>query len=99
LSGAAYAVAKAGVMNLMRYLAKEWAPDGIRVNCLAPGPIDTPMLARLDEATRASLAAATPLGRVGVPADVASVVGYLASPGASFLTGTVHNVSGGLLLD
>lgn len=99
LSGPAYAVAKAGVVNLTRYLAKEWAPAGVRVNCIAPGPIETPMLERLDARVRADLARAVPLGRVGRPEEVASSVRFLCSHDAGFLTGTVHNVSGGLVLD
>ena len=99
LSGPAYAVAKAGIINLTRYLAREWAADGIRVNCIAPGPIDTPMLERLDAAVRAGLAGATLVGRVGRPEDVADTVRFLCSAQASFITGTVHNLSGGLVLD
>jgi NAD(P)-dependent dehydrogenase (short-subunit alcohol dehydrogenase family) len=99
LSGPAYAVAKAGIVNLTRYLAKEWAPLGIRVNCVAPGPIETPMLQRLGEAVRTELAAAVPLGRVGRAEEVAASVRFLCSDEAGFLTGTVHNVSGGLVLD
>jgi 3-oxoacyl-[acyl-carrier protein] reductase len=99
LSGPAYAVAKAGIINLTRYLAREWAADGIRVNCIAPGPIDTPMLERLDAAVRAGLAGATLVGRVGRPEDVADTVRFLCSARASFITGTVHNLSGGLVLD
>lgn len=99
LSGPAYAVAKAGIVNLTRYLAKEWAPLGVRVNCVAPGPIETPMLARLDPAVRAKLARAVPLGRVGRPEEVAASVRFLCSREAAFLTGTVHNISGGLVLD
>lgn len=99
LSGPAYAAAKAGIVNLTRYLAKEWAPDGIRANCVAPGPVETPMLGRLDEATRASLGALTPLGRLATADDVAATIAFLVSADAAFLTGTVHNVSGGLWLD
>lgn len=99
LSGPAYAAAKAGVINLSRYLAREWSGDGIRVNCVAPGPVDTPMLARLDAATIDGLVAATPLGRLATAGDVAAVIRHLCSGAAGFLTGTVHNVSGGLLLD
>jgi 3-oxoacyl-[acyl-carrier protein] reductase len=99
LSGPAYAVAKAGVLNLVRYLAKEWGAEGIRVNAVAPGPVDTPMLARLPEATREALREAIPLGRIADPADVAGVVSFLCSPQAEYLTGTVLNVSGGLVLD
>lgn len=99
LSGPAYAAAKAGLLNLARYLAREWAADGIRVNCIAPGPIDTPMLRRLDPGVRADLARAVPLGRVGTAGEVAAAVRYLCSPGAAFLTGTLHNISGGLVID
>ncbi|MCC7199320.1 MAG: SDR family oxidoreductase [Gammaproteobacteria bacterium] len=99
LSGPAYAAAKAGVVNLTRYLAKEWAPDQIRVNCVAPGPVETPMLRRLDDSTRASLGAMTPLGRVASAQDVAGTIAFLLSEDAGFLTGTVHNISGGLFLD
>ncbi len=99
LSGPAYAVAKAGVLNLGRYLAKEWAEEGIRVNMLAPGPIDTPMLARFDAATRARLIASVPLGRLGRAEEIAGAVDYLTGPDAAFVTGTVQNLSGGLVLD
>jgi NAD(P)-dependent dehydrogenase (short-subunit alcohol dehydrogenase family) len=99
LSGPAYAAAKAGIVNLTRYLAKEWAPEGIRVNCLAPGPIDTAMVRRFEPQVRERLAASVPLGRIGRAEEVASAVAYLVSPDAAFLTGTVHNVSGGLVLD
>lgn len=100
LSGPAYAVSKAGLVNLMRYLAREWAPEGIRVNCISPGPIDTPMVSgRFDAATREGLAAAVPLGRIGEPREVAHAVDYLTSPSAAFVTGTVMNVSGGLVMD
>jgi NAD(P)-dependent dehydrogenase (short-subunit alcohol dehydrogenase family) len=99
LSGPAYAVAKAGIVNLTRYLAREWAAAGVRVNCIAPGPIDTPMLDRLGPAVRASLARAVPLGRVGRAEEVAASVRFLCSGEAGFLTGTVQNISGGLVLD
>lgn len=100
LSGPAYAVAKAGLINLTRYLAKEWAPAGIRVNCLAPGPIDTPMVTgRFSSEVLKNLRASVPLGRIGDPKDVAHAIDYLTSPAASFVTGTVMNLSGGLVLD
>ena len=100
LSGPAYAVAKAGLINLMRYLAKEWAAEGIRVNCLAPGPIATPMVTgRFSAEVIDRLKTAVPLGMVGEPTHVAHAIDYLTSPAASFVTGTVMNVSGGLVLD
>lgn len=100
LSGPAYAVAKAGLINLTRYLAKEWAPAGIRVNCLAPGPIDTPMVTgRFSTEVLTTLRNNVPLGRIGDPKDVAHAIDYLTSPAASFVTGTVMNLSGGLVLD
>ncbi len=99
LSGPAYAVAKAGIINLTRYLAKEWAAVDIRVNCVAPGPVDTPMLARLDSATVERLVAASPLGRLATADEVASTIVRLCTASGSFLTGTVQNVSGGMVLD
>jgi len=99
LSGPAYAAAKAGVLNLSRHLAKEWAGEGIRVNCVAPGPIDTAMVARFDAATRERLAASVPLGRIGTADEVAAAVAFLVGSDASYVTGAVMNVSGGLVLD
>ncbi|MFN5010538.1 MAG: SDR family NAD(P)-dependent oxidoreductase [Gammaproteobacteria bacterium] len=100
LSGPAYAVAKAGLVNLMRYLAREWAPQGVRVNCLAPGPIDTPMVTgRFSPEVLAQLRSAVPLGKLGEPRHVAHAVDYLLHPDAAFVTGTVMNVSGGLVFD
>lgn len=100
LSGPAYAVAKAGLINLTRYLAKEWAGEGIRVNCLAPGPIDTPMVTgRFTPEVLEQLRRSVPLGRIGQPEDVAHAIDYLISERASFVTGTVMNLSGGLVLD
>jgi NAD(P)-dependent dehydrogenase (short-subunit alcohol dehydrogenase family) len=99
LSGPAYAVAKAGIINLTRYLAKEWAGEGIRVNCLAPGPIDTPMVARFPAEVRERLEASVPLGRLGRAPEIAAAIAYLTSAEAAFVTGTVHNLSGGLVID
>jgi NAD(P)-dependent dehydrogenase (short-subunit alcohol dehydrogenase family) len=100
LSGPAYAVAKAGIINLTRYLAKEWAGEGIRVNCLAPGPITTPMVTgRFTPDVLEKLRAAVPLGELGEPAHVAHAIDYLTSSAAAFVTGTVMNLSGGMVLD
>jgi NAD(P)-dependent dehydrogenase (short-subunit alcohol dehydrogenase family) len=100
LSGPAYAVAKAGIINLTRYLAREWAKDGIRVNCLAPGPIETPMVTdRFDAQTIEGLIRAVPLRRLGQPDDIAHAIDYLTSQRAGFVTGTVMNLSGGLVFD
>lgn len=98
-SGPAYAVAKAGIINLCRYLGKEWASDGIRINCIAPGPVDTPMLDRLGDAGKQALRDSIPLGKLATTDHVTGTVEYLLSPSANMLTGTVHNISGGLVLD
>ena len=99
LSGPAYAAAKAGVLNLNRYLAKEWAPLGVRVNAVAPGPVRTPMLDRLGEDGIAALARSMPTGALTEPEEIAAAVAFLISPHARSMTGTVLNPSGGLVLD
>ena len=89
-----YSAAKAGIIGLTRALAKEMAPSGIRVNCVAPGAIDTKMLSGLDGGAISDIIARTPLGRLGRPDDVAEAIAFLASDRASFITGEVLTVSG-----
>lgn len=100
LSGSAgqanYAAAKAGLVGLARSIARELAPRGITANVVAPGPVETGMLASLSEARRAEVAAAVPLGRVARPEEVASAVTFLASPGSGYITGAVLPIDGGL---
>lgn len=96
----AYAASKAAVIQLARTLALELAPDGIRVNCLAPVATDTPMLSAFigdadpDEGRRAFVAG-IPLGRLAAPTDVAAAAVFLASDESSFITGAVIPVDGG----
>jgi 2-deoxy-D-gluconate 3-dehydrogenase len=99
LSGAAYASSKAALNNLTRYCAKEWAPDGIRVNMISPGPVDTPMLDRLSSEQHTGLKAALPLGRYATADECAAATLFLCSSHAASMTGTNTNISSGLVLD
>ena len=94
----AYSAAKAGVIGLTKALAKEVAPSGITVNCIAPGAIRTPMLDSFTEENLAALAEETPVGRIGRPEDVAASCVFLASEGARFITGQVLGVNGGFVI-
>ena len=98
LSGAAYAVAKAGVENLVRYLAREWAEAGLRVNAVSPGPVETPMVTRFEAPVLKKLEQAGLRGRLGTPEEIAAAIHFLASPEADWITGVSLNLSGGLIL-
>ena len=94
----AYSTAKAGLIGFTKALAKEEGPSGITVNCICPGLIDTDMNGALDEETIGAIVSETPLMRMGRPEDVASCCLYLASKQASFITGQIIGVNGGLVI-
>ncbi len=99
LSGAHYAVSKAGVICLTKQLARELGPHGITANAVAPGRIDTPMIHLASDEENEAFRLRTPLGRLGTPEDVAGAVVFLVSDEASFITGEIVDVNGGLLID
>jgi 3-oxoacyl-[acyl-carrier protein] reductase len=99
LAGAHYSVSKAGLICLAKQLARELGPHGITVNAVAPGRIDTPMIQVVPEAENEAFRQRTPLGRLGTAEDVANAVLFLASDEASFITGEILDVNGGLLID
>jgi 3-oxoacyl-[acyl-carrier protein] reductase len=93
-----YAAAKAGVAGMSRALAREIGSRNITVNCVAPGFIDTDMTKALTEQQTAGLLQQIPLGRLGLPEDIASAVSFLASSQAGYITGTTLHVNGGMYM-
>lgn len=93
-----YSAAKAGIMGFTKSLAREVGSRNITVNCVAPGFIDTDMTRALPEAQRQALLTHIPLGRLGTAQDIACAVGFLASDGGSYVTGTTLHVNGGMYM-
>jgi 3-oxoacyl-[acyl-carrier protein] reductase len=94
-----YAAAKAGLIGFTKALAREVASRGITVNCVAPGFIDTDMTRALNDQQRAALLGQVPLARFGAVEEVAACVGFLASAGAAYVTGSTLHVNGGMHMD
>ena len=93
-----YAASKAGLVGLTKAVAKELASRGILCNAVAPGFIETEMTAAMTESARETISGQIPLGRLGSPDDIASVVRFLAGPGAGYITGQVIVVDGGMVM-
>lgn len=90
-----YSASKAAIVNLVRSTGLTYVHDGIRVNAVAPGYVDTPLVAGLDESVRAKMVERMPNGRLGTPGEIAEVVCFLASDAASFVNGATWSVDGG----
>lgn len=93
-----YSAAKAGMIGLCKALAKEEGPSGITVNCVAPGVIDTDMMACYSDEDKAALAEETPVGRLGTPDEIARTLVFLAGREAGYITGQVIGQNGGLVI-
>lgn len=94
----AYSASKSACIGFTKALAKELAPSGIRVNCIAPGVVLTPMLDCFSDDDLEALRQETPLGTLGVPTDVAELIAYLASDKARYMTGQIIGINGGFVI-
>lgn len=98
-AGPAYVAAKSAVHGIVKWVAKNGARHGVYANVVAPGPVETPMFESVAAGNKPSAAATIPLGRYGVPADIAQAILFLASPQSHWITGAVLDVNGGMLMD
>jgi 3-oxoacyl-[acyl-carrier protein] reductase len=98
-AGAHYSVSKAGIICLSKQMARELGAYNITVNAVAPGRVDTPIIRIVSDEENEAFRLRTPLGRLGTPEDIANAVVFLASEEASFITGEILDVNGGLLID
>ena len=93
-----YSAAKAGLIGMTKALAKEAAPNGVTVNCVAPGAVRTRMMAGFSKEAVAALCEEIPMGRLGAPEEIAEAIAFLVSDGASYVTGQVLGVNGGMVV-
>ncbi len=98
-SGPAYVAAKSAVHGLMKWVAKSGAQHGVHANTIAPGPVETPMWQTVTDRAPPSANGSVPLGRFGQPEDIAQAILFLCSPASNWITGTVLDVNGGMLMD
>jgi 3-oxoacyl-[acyl-carrier protein] reductase len=98
-SGPAYVAAKSAVHGLMKWTAKAGAAKGVYANIIAPGPVETPMWQKVTGRAPPSANGSVPLGRFGQPEDIAQAILFLSSPASNWITGTVLDVNGGMLMD
>lgn len=98
-AGPAYVAAKSAVHGLMKWVAKAGAPHGVYASVVAPGPVETPMWETVTQRAAPSPHGSVPLGRYGQPEDVAQAILFLCSPASNWVTGTVLDVNGGMLMD
>jgi 3-oxoacyl-[acyl-carrier protein] reductase len=98
IADASYAASKAGVLSLVKSVAREFAGSGVRINALVPGPTDTPLHASVSGELKQRIAAGLPVGRMGRPDDMAAAILFLSSPAAQFVYGSALDVDGGSML-
>lgn len=94
---AVYSASKAGIIGLTKALAKEYAPSGITVNCIAPGVIDTDMMNRFSDEEKKAIYEDIPMGRMGAPEEIAHAAAFFANENSSYITGQILGVNGGMI--